>query len=110
MSALDKMVVVVHRVCGHIGHAVPLDQRRLAEGQQRLLAAAGYHQWRVRVEPLTDEVLSRCLVICDTCRVDPSRGLLPGVIAARQADPDVAAAAAFGAEVHAALIEGGDSP
>jgi hypothetical protein len=105
----DELVVVVHRSCGHIGQAVPKSHRHLAEGQHKLLAAAGYHQWRVRVEAVTDEMLSRCLVVCDVCRVDPSRGLLPSVLAAQLSDPEVRDVAAYGAAIHHALVEGGDT-
>lgn len=98
---------LVHRTCGHIC-AGPSADRRLVEGQHKLLAAAGYHQWRVRTVDLSEDTLGR-LVICDTCRIDPSRGLLPSVVEAQQADPDVRDAAALGAVAYsAALRDGGE--
>lgn len=101
----NNFTALVHRRCGHIC-AGPSADRRLVEAQHRLLAAAGYYQWRVRTVDLTEKSLL-LLVACDTCRIDPSRGLLPSVVEAQRADPEVREAAALGA---AAWMVRGDQP
>lgn len=95
---------LVHRTCGHIC-AGPSNHRRMVEAHHKLLAAAGYHQWRVRTVELTEDVLMR-VVACDTCRIDPTRGLLPSVVEAQRSDPDVREAAALGAAAHVAALRG----
>jgi hypothetical protein len=66
---------IQHKVCGHIG-AVGNDRAGL-EHRVEHLQAAGYYQWRVRLSPSAAE-LGQLIADekCDTCRVDPQRGLL----------------------------------
>jgi hypothetical protein len=83
-SLLPGIYVLYHRACGHIGGAT--GTRSVAEARRKLFAAAGYHQWRVRVG--IDADLEALLEgrRCATCTIDPSRGLLPAtqLEAARQ--------------------------
>jgi hypothetical protein len=71
----DTIHAVQHRVCKHIAGA----SHDRAQLQHRLehLHAAGYRQWRLRTVP-TDDALVQLLAdaTCDTCRIDPVRGLL----------------------------------
>lgn len=101
---MSGFAALVHRTCGHIC-AGPSADRRLVEAQRRLLSAAGYHQWRVRSVDLNTDTLM-LLVACDTCRIDATRGLLPLVVDAQRADPELREAAALGAAAWLALREG----
>jgi hypothetical protein len=96
----ETFYALVHRTCEHIG-AGPSPVRSMVEAQHTLIQAAGYHRWRVRTVDLTAETLAR-IVACDTCRIDPTRGLQPEVGAAMAADPEMRRAAALGAAAHIA--------
>lgn len=96
---------LVHRTCGHIA-AGPSAVRSMVEAQHRLVQAAGYYQWRVRAVEVDAETLAR-IVACDTCRIDPTRGLMPSVGAVMAVDAEVRQAAALGAAAHAASQGGG---
>jgi hypothetical protein len=70
----DTINAVQHRVCGHIAGAA--HDRAQLEHRLEHLHAAGYHQWRLRTVP-TDDALVQLVADakCDTCRIDPVRGL-----------------------------------
>jgi hypothetical protein len=71
------LTVLYHRVCCHI---LGIASRTEIECGHALLVAAGYHQLRTRVA--TDEDVMTVLfgsAICDTCRIDPTRGAMPAV-------------------------------
>lgn len=78
-------IVLVNRACGHVaGLAADGSMRRRLNQLHKALAGAGHHAWRVRTEPLTEQLLERFAAPpCDACRVDPNGlpGSLRGVLA-----------------------------
>lgn len=72
---MSSLYALQHRTCGHISGAA--NNRALIEHRRAHLQAGGYYQWRVRIvndeKALTELVEG---VVCDTCRIDPARGLL----------------------------------
>lgn len=81
IPAAVTLYAVRHRSCGH--DVATANNREQAELTLAALRAGGYHAWSI-VELTTDaeiEQALRCFVVnamCATCRVDPSRALMPG--------------------------------
>jgi hypothetical protein len=77
---------LVHRSCGHVGGLG--SSRAEAQAFLAVLQDAGYFQWRIRAvdaaeqEQVLAALAGHARAGCVTCKVDPTRGLLPEALQA----------------------------